>query len=100
MGATVTIIKPTTAAVSDKQPLDARAHDRVVISAAGLATTETAQVFLGGGADWAVLSLDGTNPVKLTATRQSIELPGGLYGIVKDATAAAVGINATLLGEG
>lgn len=100
MGATVTVIKPTTAAVSDKQPLDARAHERVVIAAPGLATTETAQIYLGGGADWAALSLDGTNPVKLTATKQSIELPGGLYGIVKDATAAAVGVNATVIGWG
>lgn len=100
MGATVTLIKPTTAAVSDKQPLDARAQDRVVISAAGLATTETVQIFIGGGATWGVHSLDGTNPTKLTATRQSIELPGDIYGIVKDATAGAVGVTATLIGEG
>lgn len=101
MGATVTIINPTTAAVATKQALDARHYDRVILSAPGLAGAEEVDVVVGGGAAWAPFTMpDGTTSAKLTATNASIELPGGYYGITKDATAGGVGVEATLIGEG
>lgn len=101
MGATTTIINPTTAAVATVQWIDARAYDLVVLSAPGLATTEEADVVLGGGSVAAAFTMpDGTTSAKMTATNASIELPGGMYGITKDATAASVGVYATLIGEG
>lgn len=101
MGATVTVINPTTSAVSAKQVIDARTCDRVLISAPGLAGSEEVDLFHGGGAAWATFTLpDGATPAKLTATNQSLELPGGYYGITKDATAGSVGVDVTLIGAG
>ena len=101
MGATTTIINPTTSAVATVQWIDARAYDRVVLSAPGLATTEEVDVVLGGGSVAAAFTRpDGTTSAKMTATNASIELPGGMYGITKDATAASVGVYATLIGAG
>lgn len=101
MGATVTIINPTTAAVATKQAIDARAYDRIIISAPGLATTEEVDIVIGGGAAWGTFAMpDGTTSAKLTATNQSIELPGAYYGVTKDATAGSVGVEAKLIGRG
>ena len=101
MGATTTIINPTTAAVATVQWIDARTYDRVVIAAPGLATTEEVDLVLGGGAVPAAFTMpDGTTPGKLTAANASLELPGAMYGITKDATAASVGVDATLIGCG
>lgn len=101
MGATVTVINPTTAAVSTVQWIDARAYDRVIISAPGLAGSEAVDIVRGGGAAAATFTMpDGTTPAGLTATNQSIELPGGRYGITKDATAGSVGVDVDLIGAG
>lgn len=95
---TVTVINPTTAAVAAVTPLDARGYDRVLISAYGLAAAEEVDIRLGGGVGWAPFTMqDGTTSAKLTAANAAIELPAALYGITKDATAAAVGVNATLI---
>lgn len=101
MGATTTIINPTTTAVSTVQWIDARGYDRVVLSAPGLAGAEEVDIVLGGGAVAAAFTMpDGTTPAALTAAGASLELPGGMYGVTKDATAASVGVNATLIGKG
>ena len=101
MGATITLINPTTAAVATHVQLDARAYDRVVLSAHGLAGGEEVDVLIGGGAAWAPFTMpDGTTSAKLTATNASIELPGALYGILKDSTVGSVGVQATLIGCG
>lgn len=101
MGATTTVINATTSAVTTKATLDARAYDRVLLSAPGLAGAEEVDIFLGGGKDWATFTLpDGTTPAKLTATNMSLEVPGGYFGIVKDATVASVPVEATLIGKG
>lgn len=90
MGATITVINPTTAAVSTKQTIDARLHERITIAAPGLAGSEEVAIFMGGGNVWAV------GP-KLTAATQTVELPTGLYGVTKTATVAAVSVEGTLL---
>jgi hypothetical protein len=101
MGATVTVINSTTAAVTTKQRVDARAYDRITIEAVGLAGAEEVDILKGGGKDWVPFTMpDGTTPAKLTATNASIELPGGYYGIIKDATVAAVEVNVSLIGNG
>lgn len=93
MGATVTIINATTAAVADKQTIDARWYESVVFAAPGLAGAEEVDIYIGGGAAWGVAG-------KLTASAQTLTLPGAMYGIAKDATVASVPVEATLLGEG
>lgn len=101
MGATITLINPTTAAVVTEVPVDARAYDRILIAAPGLATTEEVDIKIGGGAAYAPFTMpDGTTSAKLTATNASLELPGAMYGILKDATAGSVGVNVTLIGAG
>ena len=101
MGATITVIAATTAAVATARPLDARGYDRVVISASGLAAAEEVDVQLGGGSAYAPFTMpDGTTSAKLTATNASIELPGALFGILKDATGGSVSVQATLIGCG
>lgn len=101
MGATTTVINPTTSAVATVQWIDARAYDRIVLAAPGLATTEEVDIVLGGGSVAAAFTMpDGTTSAKLTATNASVELPGAMYGITKDATAGSVGVNATLIGCG
>lgn len=101
MGATTTVINPTTSAVATTQWLDARAYDRVIIAAPGLAGGEEVDLVLGGGAAPAAFTMpDGVTSAKLTATNASLELPGAMYGITKDATAGAVGVTATLIGCG
>lgn len=97
MAATITVINPTTNAVATKQPIDARAYETIIVAAPGLAGAEEVGITLGGGADWAIVTLPDGSAAKLTATQQSLELPAAMYGITKTATAAAVGVQVTLI---
>ena len=100
MGATTTVIASTTAAVATVQAVDARAYDRIILSAPGLATTEEVLILLGGGASYATMTMpDGTTAAKLTAANASLELPAAMYGVTKSATVASVAVMATLIGR-
>lgn len=98
--ATVTLIKPVTAAVVSHVKFSTDSYQDVILSASGLATTEEVDIFIAAGSGW-VLAVDKQGAVaKLTATKPSIELPAGpIYGILKDATASAAGVSVTLNGK-
>lgn len=96
---TVTLINPTTDAVTAHAPIDARGnYDTVTLHATGLAAAEEVDIFIGGGPDWVTaVAPGGTAAAKLTAALPMITLPAALYGVTKDATAAAAGVYATLI---
>lgn len=95
---TTTVIAKTTSAVASQVPIDARGYDRVILTAPGLAGAEEVIVYKGGGEAWGTFTMpDGTTQAKLTATNQSIELPGAMYGVTKTATAGSVQVTADLI---
>lgn len=91
----LTLISPTTSAVTTKAKFQVtRDNLPVTISAPGLATTEECDIYYSqdGGTTWSLLYDDGS-AVVLTATKTAISVYAPiLLGVVKDATASAVGV--------
>jgi hypothetical protein len=96
--AQLTIIAPTTAAVTAKQAFETNGYDRVFVSWSLGAGAEEADLFMDVGGSWvAVPDVAMTGTAKLTATITGLELAAGpRYAVVKDATAGACGIYVTL----
>lgn len=93
MSAVTTVIAPTTAsAANTTNAIETDGYSHVVVSAPGLATTETVNIYTKTPGGYAIFGITGT-AYKLTATIQAIELPAGpMYAFAKDATAGAVGV--------
>lgn len=94
--ACVTLISPTTAAVTTSAVLETQNYDSIVLHADGLAAAEEVDVYILGG-QTEVLYPGSASPAKLTATAAAITLPPGpTYGIRKDATVGACGVYASV----
>lgn len=93
--ATLPIIEPTTDAVSTEVDFDSSPYSYVLLAADGLATTETAGLFVRV-VDAYVPVVDATGTaVTLTADVGYVQVPGGpVYGVTKDATVAECGVYA------
>lgn len=87
-----TIVTPATGAQATAQPFDATAYSQVIIAADKLATTETCTIFVQVNGTFVPMVNSAGTASSLTATVPSIVLPGGVvYGVTKQATAAACG---------
>lgn len=95
--AVTTVIKATTAAVLTGSEVKYNTHGLVetcAFLAKGLAGAEKITPLIGGSNGWQAIFEDGVQ-VFLTATSPQISvLPGGHYGFIKDATAAAASLDA------
>jgi hypothetical protein len=95
--ANITVIPGQTAAVATQQMVDASSYVTIMVIAFGLATTETATIFISAGGVWVPLADRAGVAVVLTATAPQVALEGGvLYGVTKSATAGDAGVDAVL----
>ena len=92
--AQMTVIAPLTGAVVTQAVVQSDKYPWVFISADNLAGAEEVDIYFRSGNSWVVVADPATgNAVKLTtAIPVQILRGGGLYGVLKDATAGACGV--------
>lgn len=96
MSQTVQLIAPTADAVTTAVECPTNGYTLVIISAAGLASSEEVDIFVRTAGGDAIYAGTGTDAFVLTATAQARVLPAGpLYTVKKDATSGSVGVYCT-----
>lgn len=101
--ATLTVIAAATAEKGTLGPftpggmIDTGAYEFIIVAADGLAGSEEVDIYNVAGTTWVVTADNAGTAQKLTVSRPSVRLEGGIiYGFHKDATVGACGVSATL----